>query len=90
MSLRLIYEDIVADWLTFLICYYLFMSKNLKSTLKSWIAKIFKEENKTKRFLTNVANKITSVLHKESKNQLEDIIAEDLCRKIEEIKVQNK
>jgi len=66
------------------------MSKNLKLTLKSWVAKIFKEENKTKRFLTDVANKITSCQLKESKTQLEDIIAEDLYNKIEGFKIKNR
>lgn len=66
------------------------MSKNLKLTLKSWVAKIFKESKKTKSFLTNVANKITPCQLKESKTQLEDIIAEDLYNKIEEIKAENR
>lgn len=58
------------------------MSKTLKSTLKVWVAKIFKEENKPKRFLNDVANKIAACQLKESKTQLEDIIAEDLYNKI--------
>jgi hypothetical protein len=66
------------------------MSKNLKLTLKSWVARIFKEENKTKRFLADVASKIYACQLKESKTQLEDIIAEDLYNKIEEIKVKNR
>jgi len=64
------------------------MSKSLKSSLKLWVSKTFKNENKPKRFMKDVANKITVCNLKESKNQLEDIIAEDLFNKIEEIRIQ--
>lgn len=58
------------------------MSKTLKSNLKLWVGKTFKNENKPKRFMKEVASKITTCNLKESKNQLEDIIAEDLLNKV--------
>ena len=62
------------------------MNKSLKSSLKQWVGKIFKHENKPKRFMKDVASKITACNLKESKTQLEDIIAEDLFNKIDEIR----
>ncbi len=58
------------------------MSKSLKTSLKHWVGKVFKNDNKPKKFLSEVARKITTCDLKESKNQLEDIIANYLYLKI--------
>lgn len=62
------------------------MNKSLKTSLKQWVGKVFKSENKSKKLLNEIARKITTCELKESKHQLEDIIANDLYLKIEEIK----
>lgn len=58
------------------------MNKNFKTCLKHWVGKMFKNENKSKKLLNEIARKITTCDLKESKHQLEDIIANDLYLKI--------
>jgi hypothetical protein len=65
------------------------MNRGLKCSLKQWVGKVFRSDNKSKKFMNDVARRITTCDMRESKHQLEEIIANDLYLRIEELKAKD-
>lgn len=59
------------------------MNKNFRSTLKIWLNKVCNLNKKPKKVVNDIAKKLTFLEIKESKNQIEDRIVDNLFAKFE-------